>query len=124
MANILDSMIWTIKRGSAGSVRTGTLSDANGPIDLTNKTVTMSVRLTPTSAALIDDAAVTKAANQSTTGKGQISHTFTADEANIGVNLKGYLLEFKLTEGLVIDYIPLDRDDEKTYGRLIIQRSL
>lgn len=120
------AMTWVVKQGAAGCVRTGTLSDASGAIDLTNKTVTMTVRKKVGSTPLLDDHAITKAANQSTTGKGQISCTFTTDDLDDLPLSKGegHLLEFKLTEGSTIDFVPLDEDGNQTYGRLVVQASL
>jgi hypothetical protein len=115
---------WVVKKEATNTVRTGTLSDADGPIDLTNKTVTLNVRRTPTSTPIIDNAAVTKAANQSTTGKGQISYTFTALDLDHEALTDGYLLEFKMVEGSRVDFVPTDEDGNRTYGRLIIQKSL
>lgn len=115
-------LIWTIKRGETGAVRTATLSDASGAIDLTNKTVVMNVRETPNGPKWIDAATVTKAANQSTTGKGQISVTFS--EAMADIPPARYLIEFKATEGSVISYFPLDADEDVSYGWLIVQPSL
>lgn len=115
-------LIWTIKRGETGAVRTATLSDASGAVDLTNKTLVMNVRETPNGPKWIDAAAVTKAANQTTTGMGQISVTFS--EAMAAIPAATYLLEFKATEGSVISYFPLDDDEAVTYGWLIVQPSL
>jgi hypothetical protein len=118
-------MTWLYKHGQTGRVLTGTLRDAVGPINLTNKTVTMYARRTKTSTPVINGAAVTKvdAAN------GRISYTLVANDTNpalVPENEAGYLLEFKLVDTItgLPDYVPLDVDGNRTYGRLVVQSNL
>lgn len=117
MAN---EITWVVKKGATGTVRTGTLTNSSGAIDLTNKTVTMNVRATEDGPKLIDNASVTKTTPQTAGG---ISYSFTADNLT-ALSVGEYLLEFKLVEGATVDFVPTDDDADLTYGRLVVQKSL
>jgi hypothetical protein len=114
---------WVYKHGEVGKTLTGTLSDGAGAIDLGNYTVTMTAKRSLTADPVIDDAPVDQPG-----GTGAISHTVTIDECDpslVPANHQGYLLEFKLTHNNgSIRFIPENRSAARSYGRLIVQKSL
>lgn len=83
---------YVLKTGEVGTVMDFTLRDDNGPVNLTGWTVTMSARKDEEPAVIVG-ASCAIAANQSTTGKGKGSHTFTEETAGIVAGV--YKLEFK-----------------------------
>lgn len=109
--------VWTITQGETGAVRTGTLSDADGPVDLSqydsvNVIVARSATATP-----VINAAVTIDPDQ-VTNKGDFSYTFTAPDAAIAP--RTYLLSFKAMDGANPVYYPLNRRSDQTYGKLVV----
>lgn len=99
---------YILKRGEVGTRLNFTLKDADGAINLTGWTVTVTARR-GANAPVIDNAACTLEANQTTTGKGKAYYTFTSTTANVAVG--SYDLEFKgVAPGNVVHYFPKSRD--------------
>ena len=121
-----DELTWVIKNGENGTERTGTLFANGVPIDLTNKTVTMNVRVKPTLRKILSDIPITPDSDQSA-NTGRITWLVLAahtDPETIPAKRDGYLIEFKLVEQSVIDYVPRREELSKTYGLLIVQENL
>ena len=114
---------WVIMQGQTGAVRTGTLSDASGAVDLSVFDSVHVIASRSTTAAPVIDEAVTIAVNQ-VTNRGEFSYTFSVDAAAIPVNRTGYLLSFKCMDGATAFYFPLNRRSEQTYGKLVVQEPL
>lgn len=111
---------YVLKRGEEGTVMNFTLRDENGPVNLTGWTVTVTAQLGDEDPA-IEGASCTLAANQSTTGKGKASHTFTNETADIPAGV--YRLEFKgVSAGGAVYYFPKAKG--ATYATLIVQEPL
>jgi len=115
--------IWTIMQGQTGAVRTGTLSDADGAVDLSQfDSVSVIASKTASSTPVIDEL-VTIDPDQ-VANKGNFSFTFSEANAAIPVRTIGYLLAFKCMDGATPTYFPLNRRSERTYGRLVVQDPL
>ena len=99
---------YILKRGEVGTRLNFTLKDADGAVNLTGWTVTVTARR-GANAPVIDNAACTLEANQTTTGKGKAYYSFTSTTANVAVG--SYDLEFKgVAPGNVVHYFPKSRD--------------
>lgn len=119
----MSTLVWTIFKGETNAVRTGTLSDADGAVDLSLfDSVNVIAAKTSTSTPVIDEE-VTIAPNQ-VTNKGEFSFTFSEANAAIAVRTQGYLLSFKCMDGLISHYFPLNRRLEQTFGRLVVHDPL
>jgi hypothetical protein len=121
-----ESLTWVIKHGEKGTERTGTLFANGVPIDLTNKTVTMNARKDADSARVIEDAEIVPDTDQEA-NPGKISWTVLeahSDPEAIPASSDGYLIEFKLVEQDVVDYVPKRHSELSTYGRLIVHKNL
>jgi hypothetical protein len=107
-----------VKRDEIGKLIEFTLSDVDGTVDLTNYTVTMTLKKGSTVAT---SAASVVKRNQET-NKGECYHTWTA---NTIPDKKGtYKGELKLVNGPNILYWPCNKDGEKTYFTVIVQDPL
>lgn len=98
-----------------------TIKAAGQEVDLSGKTVTMTVRKDLKTDPIIDDAACTPDADQST-NKGKCSYLWA--EPATSKSAGTYLVEFKVTDGVEINFFPTDENGNRTYGKLIIQESL
>jgi hypothetical protein len=115
------NIMWTIYQGETGAVRTGTLIDENGPVDLSQYTsVSVVVAVNAQTTPVINAAAVINPDQE--TNKGKLSFTFL--EAHAAIAPRTYLLLFKCVSGGVPTYYPLSRDLRQTYGRLVVQNAL
>jgi hypothetical protein len=109
---------WVITQGE-GAVRTGTLSDAAGPVDLSQFDSVNVIAAKRIGATPVIDEAVTIDPDQ-VTNKGKFSFAFSGVE----IEPLTYLLSFKGMNGATPTYFPLNRNRERTYGRLVVQRAL
>ena len=111
------SNVWTITQGETGAVRTGTLSDADGPVDLSRFDSVSVIAARSASATPVINELVTIDPDQ-VTNKGQFSFTFSA--LNAAIAPRRYLLSFKCMDGASPVYFPLNRRLEQSYGSLIV----
>lgn len=105
---------FTLKQGAVGTTIEFTLSDANGPVDLTGWAVTMTARKGTVTA--IDGGICTITDAEA----GQGEYEFDAESAGIAVG--EYKLEFKGTVGSDVYYFPTNRTNP--YGKLYVIASL
>lgn len=115
------STTWTITQGETGAVRTGTLSDADGPKDLSQYDSVSVLAAINSSATPVIDELVTIDPDQ-VTNTGDFSFTFSA--GNAAIEATTYLLQFKCMDGANPVYFPLDRRGYQTFGRLVVQPAL
>ena len=97
-----------------------TCYDSTGAaVNLTNYTVTMNIKKGST--LVVDDAVVTKR-TQSGATLGQCYHTWTA--GTIPNTAGTYNGELKAVFGSSVLYFPVNRNNAKTYFRVIVQNAL
>ncbi len=110
---------FTLKRGEVGAVMEFTLSDEDGTVNLSGKTVTLNVKKRTT--LIIDDVPCVIDPDQ-TANKGKGTYTFDATTAVIA---KGeYNAEFKVVSGSNVSFFPKNKADERTYFKIEIQEPL
>jgi hypothetical protein len=116
----MSNLNFTLKQGEVGKVIRFTLSDADGAVDLTNYTVTMTLKK-GSAAAVVDEASVTKE-TQSGATLGKCHHTFDATTADLTPGI--YKGELKLTSGSNVLYWPVDEKEKRTYFTVEVQKPL
>lgn len=113
---------FTFKKGEIGKEIGFTLSDADGPVDLTSWTVTLTVAERSSSTPVFSGEAVTKR-TQSGATLGQCYHTLNSTTANI--TEKDYkACELKLTNGSQVRYWPVNKDSNRTYFSIEVQKAM
>jgi len=118
--NLTSGYYWTYKKGSVGKVLSGTLKDADGPFEITGSLV-VTISKPDASSPTIDEAVCDPDPDQ-VTNKGKF--TFTVDSAAAAIAPGTYNIEFKHTDGGVISFWPDDVNSNKTYGKLVVTKSL
>lgn len=117
-------MSWRIKQGEVGKELCGTLSDENGPVDLSGWTVTVTASASVGGTPVIDDAACNVDPDQ-VNNTGKVTLTLNSTTANVGPSENGYYLEFTGTSpGGAVYRFPNRKSAEQSYGRLVVRKSL
>lgn len=117
-------MTWRFKQGETGKVLSGTLSDENGPVNLTGWTVTVTASASVGGDPVIDSAACTVDADQDA-NTGMVTFTLDGTTSAIAPSEAGYFLEFSGTApGGAVYKFPNRKSAEQSYGRLVVRRSL
>lgn len=116
----MSNQIFVHKRGETGAVLTATLSDRDGPVDLSDWTVTLNVRAKPGGAKIIDNAPCTGGADGVVTC--EIGDASFADAAGLRENQ--YKAEFKVVRGGVKLYWPKHENNQRTYFVFEVQNAL
>lgn len=108
----------TVKRDEVGKRIDFTLSDADGTFNLTNYTVTMTLK----KGATVATSAATVTKKDQGASPGECYHTWAS---NTIPDTKGtYKGELKLTFGSEILYWPVHKDGKRTYFEVIVQDPL
>ena len=106
---------FTLKQGAVGTVMEFTLTDADGPANLTGWTVTIIAKKGTSDPVIDGDACVMTDA-----AVGEGTYTFSTDSAAVPIG--EYKLEFKATNGANVQYFPTNRT--VPYGKLYVVASL
>lgn len=112
------NLVHVVKRDEIGKEMNLTLRDVSGTFDLTNYTVTLTLKKGSTVAT---SAAAVSKRNQ-TTNKGECYHTWTA--ATIPNTDGKYKAEVKCVYGSIVRYFPVDENNERTYFTVEVQSPL